>query len=368
MRAGILTFLAHSYGAVLQAYALQVTLKRMGVEPQGVDYCPAQWQAGQTAFFPWSSLHHVVLNSFVAMRFRQVKRRMSRFEAFKQAHLRLTERRYWSREELTENLPNYDAFICGSDQIWRPSQAMDAVFFLDFVNDPNARRIAYAPSFGVSSVPAEKREEVARLVKAISFLSVREDMGRAIIQELTGRDAEIVLDPSLLLTAEDWSKIALQPRVEPPYILVYCLEQRRLFFDLVRHVKRLTGLPVVVIASHAGNLIRADHVVFDAGPEEFVGLFAHAACVCTNSFHGTAFSVIHERPVWTTPHSLANSRLSSLLKLLGLLDRQITHIGNPPENPLDSDYGEAGGLLAQQREKSIEFLRNALGVPNRGQS
>ena len=123
----------------------------------------------------------------------------------------------------------------------------------------------------------------------------------------------------------------------------------------------MTGLPVVVLALHALNLVpEADRVVYDAGPQEFIGLFAEAACVCTNSFHGTAFSLIFRRPFWGVSHNTANSRIAGLLHRIALSARQLCVMDDFPKAPLEIDYGTPALLLDQERQQSIDFLRAAL--------
>jgi hypothetical protein len=235
------------------------------------------------------------------------------------------------------------------------------VFYLDFVSSNDARKIAYAPSFGVAAVSRQFKHFIRPLIEDIHHLSVRERTGQQIIRQTTGREAPVVLDPTLLLSSEDWSQLAVPPRIDPPFVLVYSTSQRRIFLDLVQHVKRRTALPVVVISAAPFNRIwGADHVIFDASPEEFVGLFASAACICTNSFHGMAFSLINRRPFWTTPHPAANTRLADLLDEIGLSDRQVADIGKLGGGLLEIDYSRAEKNLDEARVNSIRFLRKAL--------
>ena len=362
MEVGILTFhRANNYGAVLQAYALQKALERLGTKPTIIDYIRSNNDS--SVFAPWSTYKNSIINCFTLLRYNKAQKRIQGFKEFRSKLYSLSSDSFYSCDELKKTAREFDAVICGSDQIWRPGSDDDKlrVYYLDFVRVNDAKKIAYAPSFGVSSVSEQYKQFIRPLINDIPYLSVREKTGQQIIREATGRVAQVVLDPTLLLSSEDWSRIASPPRVDPPYVLVYCLSQRRNFCDLVRHVKKSTGLPVVVISASAMNLIpEADHVIFDASPQEFVGLFANAACVCTNSFHGTAFSIINRRPLWTTPHRAFNSRLADLLHTIGLSDRQIECKENFPEFPLEIDYSESEILLEKARNESINFLKNAL--------
>jgi len=362
MKVGILTFhRSNNYGAVLQTYALQTVLDQLGITSQIIDYV----RPGKKELFfsPWWGFKNCIINGFTLIHYSKIILRNARFEEFRKIFFHISPKSYYSCEELEKALPEVDAFICGSDQIWRPvlDKNQLRVYYLDFINSKEVKKIAYAPSFGVSTVSEEFMQFTQPLISDIPYLSVREKTGQQIISQASGREAQIVLDPSLLLQSEDWSRIALPPSVDPPYVLVYCLSQRRNFCDLVKHVKKITGLPVVVISPHALNLIpEADHVIFEAGPQEFVGLFANASCICTNSFHGTAFSLIYRRPFWATPIRLANSRLADLLNMTGLSDRQVGGAEDFPDAPLEIDYSKAGKLLDEARSNSIRFLKNAL--------
>ena len=297
------------------------------------------------------------------MHYPKAKLRYARFQEFRKNFFRVSPKSYYSCEDLEKALPEVDAFICGSDQVWRPvsDDSRLRVYYLDFADARQVRKIAYAPSFGIATVSEEFIQSIRPFINDIPYLSVREETGRQIVSQAAGREAQIVLDPSLLLASEDWARIALPPCVDPPYILVYCQSQRRNFRDLVRHVKKMTRLPVVVIPATALNLIPdADHVIFEAGPQEFLGLFVNASCICTNSFHGTAFSLINRRPFWTTPIRLANSRLTDFLDMIGLSDRQVDSAEDFPDAPLEIDCSGPQKILDEARRSSINFLKNAL--------
>ena len=362
MKVGTLTFhRSNNYGAVLQAYALQTVLDQLGTTSQIIDYVRPVKE--ESVFFPWWGFKNCIINGFTLLHYTKAKLRYARFQEFRKNFFRISPKSYHSCEELEKAPPEGDAFICGSDQIWRPVLDHNRlrVYYLDFISAKKVKKIAYAPSFGVSSVSGEFMQFIRPLINDIPYLSVREKTGQQIISQAAEREAQIVLDPCLLLRPEDWSPIALPPCVDPPYVLVYCQSQRRSFRDLVRHLKKLTRLPVVVISPTALNLIPdADHVIFEAGPQEFVGLFANASCICTNSFHATAFSLINRRPFWTTPIRLANSRLADLLNMIGLSNRQVNGAEDFPDAPLEIDYSRAQEILDEARRNSITFLKNAL--------
>ena len=221
MKAGLVTFYhLHHYGAILQAAATQRALASLGWDCETIDYFVNQdirilkppTTPGRAANDAYNTLHYPAL-----------KRRWQRFEAFSKAHLRLTAHRYESLAELREARLPYDLLVCGSDQIWNPvifpDGRFDPVFFGSF---SPLRKIAYAPSFGVPHIPEGMEEELKGYLDRFSHIAVRERQGRNIVRDVTGRDVPVVLDPTLLLTAEDWAALAAPP-VRGDYILCYCI-------------------------------------------------------------------------------------------------------------------------------------------------
>jgi hypothetical protein len=355
---------ARNYGGVLQAYALQTVLSEMGHEPQIVNLVPESRRKDSVFPMDWRGLKPCVYNLLVLLRYGATKRRMERFAEFSDQFLRLSAKEYGTFAEIQEDPPRCDAYVCGSDQLWRLGMhSLDAIraYFMDFVRQEDALKIAYAPSFGVSSISVEYKRQIKPFLDDIKHLSVRERAGQAIIEEITGRKVPVVLDPTLLLKADEWATLAVPPRVKPPYVLVYCQSQRQNFYDLVREVKNATKLPVVVISLVPYNRIPgADHVFQDVSFPEYLGLFSQATCVCTNSFHGTVFSLIHKRPFWTVPHESANSRIADLLERVGLTQRQVAAGTHLPKDPLEIDYSKAGPALEAARLESMGYLKAAL--------
>lgn len=363
MKAGLVTFYhLHHYGAILQAAATQRALASLGWDCETIDYFVNQdirilkppTTPGRAANDAYNTLHYPAL-----------KRRWQRFETFSKAHLNLTSRRYASWEELKRAALPYDLLISGSDQIWNPTifpdGRFDPVFFGTF---SPLRKIAYAPSFGVGHLPEGMEEELKGYLCAFSHLSVREASGRDIVREAAGREAEVVLDPTLLLTAENWSALAAERVVRGEYILCYCIARSGALEPYICRLAEETGLPVVQLCGTRRKLHPKAKLIFDAGPAEFLSLFRHAAYVCTNSFHGTVFSVQFQRPFFTAvaPAELQEperSRTFSLLSRLGLTDRVVgkgdaAGLGDLPGWPAAEER------LRAARAGAMAYLRAAL--------
>jgi len=363
LKAGLVTFYhLHHYGALLQAAATQSALASLGWDCETVDYFVNQ---DNRILKPPTNPSRAVNDVHSALHYPALKRRALRFEAFSQDHLNLTARRYASWEELREaNLP-YDLLISGSDQIWNPAifpdGRFDPVFFGTF---SPLRKIAYAPSFGVPRIPEGMEAELRGYLRDFSHLSVREKQGREIVQEAVGRDAAVVLDPTLLLTAADWSALAAEPPVRGKYILCYCIARPGALEPYIRRLAGETGLPVLQLCGTRRRVHPKARLILDAGPAEFLALFQNAAYVCTNSFHGTVFSVLFQRPFFTSvaPAELAEperSRTVSLLSRLGLTERVVGK-GDTAGLRDIPDWPAAEKRLDAARRDSLAYLKAAL--------
>ena len=344
MKAGILTFHeADNYGAVLQAYALQQTLGKLGADSEFVtsDAVP---KAPETASGPAA----IFMKKIQA----EGAKRSALFEAFRNNSLRCAPR--VPKAELKSCNEMFDAFIAGSDQIWNfRIPGADERYFLPFADE--GKRYSYAASFGAEEMPAQAKNWCAAQLSKFTEISVREESGRAIVQTLTGRDACVCLDPTLLLEPSEWRAMAT-PAQSGEYVLLFLLRYDE---ELVRAAKEeaqnrgvelrtvtASFLPQFGFANWSGT-----------GPSEWVGLFAGASCVFTNSFHGTVFSLMFERPLRVAKMSgeLAsrNGRIEELLARAGLAEALT---GKPASLPA----GEFAERIAEAKEASLQYLRKII--------
>ena len=364
---GIITLhRAHNFGAVLQAFALQHTIKGLGHSCAIIDYVPS------SPFIvpPGPFLFPKNLNDFKydLRTLQNLRSRMTlreRFAGFRSNRLALTSNPYHKAGDFA--CPEFDALITGSDQVWHPNGLggeEGQVFFLGF--SFSGRRIAYAPSFGVDEIPSPCFERMGNLIRNFDFLSAREKSGCRIIRELTGREAEHVLDPTLLLPAAEYGRIAAMPSQKAPFLLVYLQEYSKEILDLAGRTQSLLKLPIVVVTPPRYDFRDfkfADKVVRDAGPAEFLGWIKHASAVCTNSFHGIIFSLIYKKTFLSVPRFQKNDRLHDLLERAGLLSRQLTdpvelRAGDPLLGPID--YAPVELRLQEAKERSLAYLKRAL--------
>ena len=363
MKAGLVTFYhIHHYGALLQAYATQRAVERCGGTCEIIDYYVNQNNA---LFRKPTGLGSAAADVHTALHYGPLKNRYQRFEAFAKEYLRISGHRFESFEELQNAELPYDLILSGSDQIWNPKifpdGHFDPVFFGAF--SPR-RKIAYAPSFGIPHVPEEMEEELRGYLKNFSHISTRERQGQTIVEEVTGETVPVVLDPTLLLDREEWGKAAHAPAQQGGYILCYCISKPAALEPYIRQLAEKTGLPVVQLCGIRQKVHPKARCVLDAGPSEFLGLFRGASYVCTNSFHGTVFSVQFQKPFFTAvaPTELAapeSSRTFSLLSRLGLTERIIGK-GDTAALTDPVDWAAVDEKLTAAREDSLAYLRAAL--------
>jgi hypothetical protein len=372
MRVGILTFhAADSCGAVLQTYALCRTLEEFGCSPRVIDYRPAfiSMPPKPLRQRPLEILEKVLRK----LRHRQLGTalksvlRRRRFARFRRDFLPTTDRVYWNIEELRADPPDVDVCVCGSDQIWNLKPFgerldLDSSFFLDFA-PPGVRRVAYAPSIGGVAFPEDLHDKIAILLNKFSALSGRENDVCALMKQLTGREAPTVLDPSLLIA--DYSAAIRKPKRPPKrYIAAYPLDYSQPFVECVQRAKTLLHLPVVNIGSR--HLPGADINRNCLGPSEWLGWMRDASFVCTNSFHGTAYSLIFRRNFIAFSFLLrpvSNARIQGILEQVGLSKRFLIDAAQMTERSpciQPVDYGPVEPLLQAAVSKSRNYLRDAV--------
>jgi hypothetical protein len=273
---------------------------------------------------------------------------------------------------LKQSPPPFDAYVCGSDQIWNPFMCrpdnvpgFDPAYFLELA--PASKRITYAPSISVPEIPSALQGEFLRLAKGIKWLSCRERQGAETIARLCGRAVKWVADPVLLLSVADWRRVAT-PMPPGRYLLCYFLGTGEGYRAFARKLAKQHGLKVKVISIVPDDIetLGAEDVG-SSGPAEFLSLVMGAACVCTDSFHGTLFSIIFERPffVFERPGSScqqsAISRIYSILGRLGLSAR-LCQGDDRSLHELAIDYDGVRSRLEAYRAESLNYLSEALAA------
>lgn len=299
---------------------------------------------------------------------KKVSIRNKRFQMFVTEHFANLSKPYDGWENLVkESGNNYDIFLCGSDQLWLPNNLGSHFYTLEFAPD-DKHKIAYATSFGVSQIPGKQKKATAKYLNRFKYLSTRELAGQKIIKELTGRDAQVVCDPTLLFDAEGWEQMIPNKRlIDEPYVFCYFLGTNQEHRNVANEFKKKTGLKIVT-CPYLDNFVKTDQrfgdvQLFDMDAADFVNLIRYAEYILTDSFHGSVLSILNHKKFMTFNRFNAgansrNSRIDSLCTLLGLSDRRYT--GNVMCVEKDIDYSDVEKRLGELRKKSIEYLENAL--------
>ncbi len=299
---------------------------------------------------------------------KNVSVRNNRFNGFVKKYFTNLSKPYAGWENLVkESAKNYDMFLCGSDQLWLPNNLGSHFYTLEFAPD-NKRKIAYATSFGVSQIPERQKKATAKYLNRFQYLSTRELAGQKIIQELTGKKASVVCDPTLLFDAKGWAELLPERKiVEEPYVFCYFLGTNEEHRIAANEFKKRTGLKLVT-CPFLDNFVEKDQQfgdiqIFDMDAADFVNIIRHAEYILTDSFHGSVFSILHHKKFMTFNRFTAgvnsrNSRIDSLCTLLGLSERRFN--GNVTDVEKDIDYKGVEEKLLKLREASLEYLATAL--------
>ena len=267
---------------------------------------------------------------------------------------------------------NYSDVVVGSDQLWLPVNVVADYYTLNWVPD-NINKISYSTSFGVSTVPKKYTELYKRFLKRINYLSVREDTGVKLVKSLSNKKTTLVCDPTLLLTKKEWKDIATPKRIiKDKYILCYFLGKNIEHRKFAGRLKKETGYKIVSL-NHADEYVKysdtyADITPYDIGPKEWINLIKYAEYVCTDSFHGTVFSLLFNKIFFDfRRHSeknknSTNSRIDSLLKVAGVNKNRILTGKEDIKKVLKYkiDFKLVNKNLNKFRKESKEWLLGAL--------
>lgn len=362
---GILTFhRAINYGAVLQAYALQqVILDEFGIGAEIIDYRNPKIERAYGVLSPSSAARFKTLRTFARGLVKGVPLALKkyRFRRFVERNLNLGKPRLRSQEGLQAPILQYDILITGSDQvIGRRCTDFDPVYFLTSAPQ-GVVRASYAASMEAGPVPSDLAGEYERRLRGFDRLSVRENSVREAILSATGIDSEVHLDPTLIVKPTFWDQMI--DRVSPSsYVLIYSLTWQSELLSAARRIASQRGLKVVWIAEPWFKPTGV-HLASGISPERFVSLFANAAHVVTDSFHGTAFAIIFKKPfnVMVSDGRTRNERAEALLSVCGLSSVAFSNGMSPDVTAAQQiDWGPVSHRLDLERARSRAYLESVL--------
>lgn len=353
----------NNYGALFQAYALQQAIIEMGYEntifeyPYGGIY-PKISVKSSSAF-----LKSIASLGLTIYRRSSIIRRDNSFRAFHRNYMVLS-RVYESMKQLRNSPPEADCLIVGSDQVWNLSTSSEFIpaRLLDFGSD-GLTRISYAASIENMNYTTEQKEYVKQHLSRFKGVSLREDSARQYISDIIGQPCEVHLDPVFLRNREAWSVLSDKPRIAGPYILCYQVMGHKLMQPTVDALKKQTGFPVVSVCSGCIKWIKADYTFFDVSPQEFLGLYRNASAIVTSSFHGTAFALVFNKPIYSLVRKQASNRVTDLLMKLGIEDRIVGDVDKLPS--IDMHYEMVNATIVEERMRSLQYLKEMFAVDSK---
>lgn len=354
-----------NFGNRLQNYAVHRLFSKLGYDVHTYGKYPVKRNRAQTFLYYIKSITKTLLykaNLFTSKytynaKWYLEKDRIRKFIEFNNKFIKVDF--HTSRSRLKNE---YDYFVLGSDQVWNPNwitKNNKNLYDLSFCD--RQKRVCLCPSFGVERIPEKSEEYFKKTLNNFEYLSVREQEGVKIIHKLADKHAELLLDPTMMLNKDEWSLIAQQPNnitMNKPYILCYFVgsisSYNKEFVNKIAEKNKLTVINIFV---------DKDSDYYYCGPSEFVYLIKEASLIITDSFHGSVFSVIFDKPFVVFYRddgngNIMNSRINTLLNKLSLSNRFYKAINE--ENIFDNDYAEAKKIIKNEQTKCINYLNTCL--------
>ncbi|MBQ4799513.1 polysaccharide pyruvyl transferase family protein [Pseudoalteromonas sp. MMG006] len=364
---GIITYhCVDNYGAVLQAYSLQDTVKKISnLDVDIVDYRPIEITKNYSfSIIPKNKSVIKLISNLLSYPFK--KQKNAKFKSFLSNHIKLSDNYY---EGIWEE---YDVLIAGSDQVWNPGITRLAPYYLNLPKSL-AKKVSYAASIGKDNLNESELSYLSTAISLVDNVSVREESAVPIVAKaLPNKSVTQVLDPVFLKPAEQWLEILPKTKRFSNYILIYIMEYNEELFKLAKKLSKQENKKIIIVSPNANiktvlkSLKLPGKVLYTQGPIEFLDLIVNADYICTNSFHGTAFSIIFEKKFITVAHGSRNTRLESILDNLGILSQQLDSkacnaaLEKDVATLFQYDNAMVVRKLDDLKERSLKFLVEAV--------
>lgn len=356
---------ALNYGSALQGFALFWFLSKYH-EVKVIDYYRTSGKRSSSRNTVTRKIIFIFKQLARTIIFRVAYRKRSkRFQTFFKK-VSFTEKRFYSFGELISKMEKFDTLISGSDQIWNPGLWGNLIpaYFLAFCKD-GAKKISYASSMGSGEFNDNEKYFVKEWLGDFSAMGVREDYTKQYLEKTFSVESKLVIDPTFLLTSSDWDAAIEDSRTKAEYILLYSPNQNPAeCFKAASVIKnRLGDLGIIYICDDSRIYFKYWNkckIITKAGPVEFINLLRNASFVVTNSFHGTALSVIFKKNFINIFNKTEPERAKTLLNKIGLQERIVTDLNRVATLNIEIDYTNAEKELEAWRRESIDFLINAV--------
>ncbi|KXX85126.1 polysaccharide pyruvyl transferase family protein [Bacillus cereus] len=360
-KAEIITYhFVPNYGAVLQVYALQKILRQYVDNVEILDYRP---KAINSTYAPINTNTIKSLISTILSLPSYLNKR-SKFRLFEKEYLNLSKNRY----EVSKDIVGLDAdyVFLGSDQVWNfeITDGFDPVYFGRIKESKASKVISYAASLGKGTLSQGEITIFEEVLRNVDSISVREREAANLLTQCTDKNIEVVLDPTLLLSKEEWNVIPSNANYGE-YVLLYTLADYKETREMAKKIAEYKGIKVIEISGKRKNIKHkySHTVLYNAGPIEFLSLIKNAEFVVTDSFHGTAFSVNFNKQFVTIPHKTRGGRMLGLLQKLNL-EHRLTEVFQETLCSEKIEFDQANALLESERNISIKFIERSLRGDN----
>ena len=356
----------------MQTYATQKVFEKLGCDVEFVDY----WRKSNTPdecakrlldsstmkrLKPIWGLNPFTIKLTVKLLKIFVTNKESQMRKFIRERVTLSPTSYYSIDDLKDNPPEADIYVTGSDQVWNSiwNQGLDRAYFLDYapVGKP---KVSFSASIGRSELERDEMVEMYELLKQYDAISVREASAVQILRDM-GLEAKLILDPTLMLNREEWIEIEKEPRGrKTPYLLIYQLHINPNIDLYADTLARAKGWEIVRIGLSRSDKKKIGTTCMNTSVPEFLGLFSHAACVLTDSFHATAFSLNMGTDFISVLPNSFGTRIESITELTGTKDRILSSYDDLSIADCEINKEQVKNILRQEREKGYAFLRNSI--------
>lgn len=371
MKASVITLhTVDNYGSVMQTYATQQILKKCGYDVEFVDY----WrhdnlpQSRAERMLEGSTLHKLKplwgINNFtrratVSILKGVLEKQKSPMWKFLEERVRLTKRRYSSYDELKADPPMADVYITGSDQVWNSiwNKGCDLAYYLDFA-PAGKPRIAFSASIGREQLDADEIPVTKELLEKYKAISVREQSAVDLLESM-GIKSTLILDPTLMLDADAWRELAAPVNRDKPYLLIYQLNPNEQMDKYAEQLAARKDWEVVRIGFGRSDRRNGGKCVMLPSVEEFLGLFCNAACVLTDSFHATAFSLNLGTDFISVLPERFGTRIESITNLTRTENRILTSYDDLTVADKSIDKKNVQNILTVERINGLDFLKKA---------
>lgn len=351
MRVGIITFhRAVNYGAVLQAYALQRTMEKLGHKTEIIDYRCKKIEETVSPLEGFKNGEKFV--SALKKCIFRCRKNMA-FKRFFRKYISLS-KKVENRDELVKNSANYNVIFTGSDQVWNNEcSGNDTAYFLDYIPDKKKKN-AYAASFGFDKIKAEDKFDYRKMLSNFNAISVRENSAASIVKSVADvENVQVVLDPTLLLEKKDWENVLGKRPIREKYIFVYYIRKPK---DLLKYAHILSekcGYRIIDAKSSVEFFAKCS-------PSDFLSWIYYSEYFVTNSFHGTVFSLVFHKKfaVELNNGKDINNRSKELLDIVGV-DRDIDRMDVAAIDD-EIDYLSVDEAIRVEREKSLSFINKTM--------